>query len=178
VTDKTCIFDEPDIVSGLSARGYVTLCIGGTGFFNKQNRLGNVLPGLFDQSHWDQSLGVTDARSTENQVELAVKLVEAIPPERRVFLFINVSALHQPNCIFLDGSTRDSLESHEAALVYVDSQLPPLFAAMQRRAPVLAIICSDHGTAYGEEGYAGHRAAHEVIWTVPYTEVVLNQISK
>ncbi len=178
VTDETCIFDEPDIVSGLSSKGYATFCIGGTGFFNKQNALGNVLPGLFDQSHWDQSLGVTDARSTENQVKLAVQLVATVPPERRAFLFINVSALHQPNCIFLPGSTRDSVESHTAALVYVDGQLPPLFAAMQRRAPVLTIVCSDHGTAYGEEGYVGHRAAHEVIWTVPYTEVLLNQIPK
>ena len=178
VTDQTCIFDEPDIVSGLSRRGYMTLCIGGTGFFNKQNPLGNVLPGLFDDSYWDQSLGVTDARSTENQVNLAVKLLNAIRPERRAFLFINVSALHQPNCIFLRGSKRDSLKSHEAALAYVDSKLPPLFAAMQRRAPVLTIVCSDHGTAYGEDGYAGHRAAHEVIWTVPYTEVLLNQIPK
>ena len=175
VTDETCIFNEPDIVSGLSRRGYVTLCIGGTGFFNKQNPLGNVLPGLFDQSHWDHSLGVTDARSTENQVKLAIELLNAIPPERRVFLFINVSALHQPNCIFLQGSKRDSMESHTAALVYVDSQVPPLFAAMQKRAPVLAIVCSDHGTAYGEDGYAGHRAAHEVIWTVPYAEVLLEQ---
>ncbi|HET8780937.1 MAG TPA: STM4013/SEN3800 family hydrolase [Pyrinomonadaceae bacterium] len=176
VTDQTCIFDEPDIVSGLSGKGYATLCIGGTGFFNKQNALGNVLPGLFEQSHWDQSLGVTDARSTENQVKLAIELLNAIPKERRVFLFINVSALHQPNCIFLQGSSCDSVESHAAALVYVDSQLPPLFAAMQKRAPVLAIVCSDHGTAYGEDGYTGHRAAHEVIWTVPYAEVLLEQI--
>jgi len=86
--------------------------------------------------------------------------LEAVPLERRVFLFINVSALHQPNCIFLEGSTRDSLESHAAALCYVDSQLPPLFAAMQRRAPVLTIVCSDHGTAYGEDGFHGHRVAH------------------
>jgi hypothetical protein len=178
VTEQTCIFDESDIVGGLSKRGYATLCIGGTGFFNKQNRLGNVLPGLFDQSHWDASLGVTDARSTENQVRLAIELLEALPQERRAFLFVNVSALHQPNCIFLPGSTRDSLESHAAALAYVDSQLPPLFAAMQKRAPVLAIVCSDHGTAYGEDGYAGHRAAHEVIWTVPYAEALLEQISE
>ncbi len=176
VTDETCIFDEPEIVSGLRRKGYVTLCIGGTGFFNKQNALGNVLPGLFDESYWDRSLGVTDARSTENQAKLAVKLLEAVPLERRVFLFINVSALHQPNCIFLPGATRDSLESHAAALVYVDSQLPLLFAAIQKRAPVLTIVCSDHGTAYGEDGYVGHRAAHEVIWTVPYTEVLLDQI--
>jgi len=178
VTDKTCIFDEPDIVSGLARKGYATVCIGGTGFFNKQNQLGKVLPSLFETSHWDESLGVTHKRSTENQVNLALRLLDAIPKERRVFLFINVSALHQPNCIFLKDSTRDNLESHAAALAYVDSQLPPLFAAVQKRAPVMTIICSDHGTAYGEDGYVGHRSAHEVIWTVPYTEVLLSQIQK
>ena len=34
-------------------------------------------------------------------------------------------------------------------------------------------MCSDHGTAYGEEGYYGHRVAHPVVWTVPYAEFVL-----
>jgi|GEM_PF-4288067 hypothetical protein len=29
------------------------------------------------------------------------------------------------------------------------------------------------GTAYGEDGYHGHRLAHPVVWTVPYAEVVL-----
>jgi hypothetical protein len=47
-----------------------------------------------------------------------------------------------------------------------------LFAALRRRAPVFAIICSDHGTAYGEAGYHGHRLAHPVVWTVPYAEFV------
>jgi hypothetical protein len=59
----------------------------------------------------------------------------------------------------------------------VDRQLPPLFAALQRRAPVLAIVCSDHGTAYGEDGYHGHRLAHPVVWTVPYAEFLLPRVS-
>src|SRR5262245_46809942 len=29
---QTCVFDAPDIVTGLAARGYHTLCIGGRGF--------------------------------------------------------------------------------------------------------------------------------------------------
>jgi hypothetical protein len=175
VTEQTCVFDAADIVSGLAGRGYHTVCIGGVGFFNKLTPLGTVLPGLFAESHWDQSLGVTDARSTENQVRLARQVLGAVPRERRVFLFVNVSALHQPNCIFLPGAESDSPASQAAALAYVDGQLPPLFEALRRRAPVLVVMCSDHGTAYGEDGYLGHRAAHSVIWTVPYAEFLLSE---
>ncbi|MFO0998982.1 MAG: hypothetical protein U0936_01480 [Planctomycetaceae bacterium] len=94
-----------------------------------------------------------------------------------MFLFINVSALHQPNCMYVEGATEDSPETQLAALAYVDSQLPRLFSAMRRRADVYGIICSDHGTAYGEDGYVGHRIAHPVVWNVPYAEVFMAQES-
>jgi hypothetical protein len=174
-TEQTCILDAPDIVTGLAMRGYHTVCIGGVGFFNKASPLGQVLPGLFAESHWGPALGVTDPRSTENQVALALDRLGRLSPTQRVFLFLNVSAIHQPNCIFLEGATTDSLQSHAAALAYVDRQLPPLVDAMRRRAPLLVIICSDHGTAYGEDGYHGHRLAHPVVWTVPYAEFVLSE---
>ncbi|NMO21877.1 STM4013/SEN3800 family hydrolase, partial [Pyxidicoccus fallax] len=169
----TCVLDAPDLVTGLAARGYHTVCIGGVGFFNKRNPLGNVLPGLFAESHWSREMGVTDPRSTEHQVALAVRRLDALPREQRVFLFINVSALHQPNRHYLPGATRDSRDSHAAALEYVDSQLPPLFDALRRRGPAFCIVCSDHGTAYGEDGYTGHRLGHPVVWTVPYAEFTL-----
>jgi hypothetical protein len=38
------------------------------------------------------------------------------------------------------------------------------------------VICSDHGTAYGEDGFAGHRLAHPVVWTVPYAEFLLGEV--
>lgn len=172
-TPQTYVFDAPDIATGLAQLGYHTICIGGVGFFNKQSPLGCALPNLFDESYWDSSLGVTDPHSTENQVALAVDILDRQPKERRVFLFINVSALHQPNHIFMPGVTQDSIETHAAALAYVDRHLPPLFAAMRRRGSALVIICSDHGTAYGEDGYFGHRLAHPVVWTVPYSEFIL-----
>jgi hypothetical protein len=171
--EQTCVFDAPDIVTGLAGRGYHTLCIGGVGFFNKRSPLGNVLPGLFAESHWRPEFGVTDPRSTENQVALATDLLGRLPANRRVFLFLNVSAIHQPNYFYLKGRGPDSLESHAAALKYVDRQLPRLFRAMQSRAPVFCILCSDHGTAYGEDGYTGHRLSHPVVWTVPYAEFLL-----
>src|SRR4051812_22459437 len=82
---ETCVFDAPDIVSGLSSRGYHTACIGGVGFFNPESPLGGVLPGLFAESHWSPALGVTDPRSTENQVRLAAAILERLPKERRLF---------------------------------------------------------------------------------------------
>jgi hypothetical protein len=174
---STFVFDAPDIVTGLAGLGYHTACIGGVGFFNKRSPLGCVLPDLFAESHWDPELGVTASDSTRNQVALAERLIAGLPDERRLFLFLNVSAIHQPNHFYLRGdagvNATDTLASHGAALRYVDRHLPRVFGAMARRAPVLAIVCSDHGTAYGEDGYRGHRIAHRVVWTVPYAERLL-----
>src|SRR5262245_7434368 len=125
IMPQTCVFDAPEIVSGLAQRDYHTICIGGVGFFNRQSPLARVLPGLFAESHWSPELGVTHPRSTENQVRLAVERLGRLPKGQRVFLFVNISAIHQPNCLFLPGAERDSLESHAAALAYVDGCLPP-----------------------------------------------------
>jgi len=171
--EHTCVFDQSDIVHGLSAKNYHTVCIGGVGFFNRQSELGRVLPSLFDESHWDPTLGVTDRHSTKNQIGVALDSLSRLPNDQRVFLFVNVSALHQPNCIYLEGSASDDCATQAAALAYVDSCLPPLLDAMTSRAPVMCIVTSDHGTAYGEDGYHGHRLAHPVVWEVPYAEFVL-----
>jgi hypothetical protein len=175
-THETAVFDAPDIVAGLRARGYHTVCIGGVGFFNRLTPLGSVLPGLFDESHWSPELGVTDPRSTENQVNLALECVAKLPLAQRVFLFVNVSAIHQPNRFYLpDVPEHDSLKSHAAALEYVDTHLVRLFTKLRQRGPWFVVICSDHGTAYGEDGYTGHRLAHPVVWDVPYAEFILGE---
>jgi hypothetical protein len=116
---------------------------------------------------------VGDPHSTEYQIRLAVNVINQHTKGERFFLFINVSAIHPPNHIFLPGAEQDSRATHEAALIYVDRHLPPLFETLRRRGPCLAILCSDHGTAYGEDGYYGHRLNHPVVWTVPYTEFLL-----
>lgn len=170
---ETCVFEEANIVSGLAARGYHTVCIGGVGFFNKLTPLGCVLPGLFAESHWSPELGVTDPHSTENQIRVAVDSIDALSETRRLFLFLNVSAIHQPNCIFADA-TEDTPESMAAALSYVDGHLPTLFSALRKRGPVLCVVCSDHGNAYGEDGYHGHRLSHSTVLDVPYAEFVLD----
>ncbi|MCY9785933.1 STM4013/SEN3800 family hydrolase [Nocardiopsis sp. EMB25] len=175
---RTWTFDTPDLASGLAEAGYHTACVGGTGFFNRRSALGSVLPDLFAESHWEESFGVTDPRSFENQVARAVRIAAERPADQPLFLLLNVAALHQPNWFHLPGATRedgDTRESHAAALEYVDRHLPPLVAAMTKRRPCFAIVCSDHGTAYGEDGYTGHRLGHETVWTVPYAHAVLPQ---
>ena len=134
-----------------------------------------MLPNLFQESHWSPQLGVTEKRSTEFQIDVATKALQQVPADQRVFLFLNVSALHQPNCLYVDGTTADSPGTQAAALAYVDSQLPRLFQALQQRGAVFGILCADHGTAYGEDGYTGHRLAHPVVWNVPYAECFLPQ---
>src|SRR5262245_32764904 len=111
-TADTCVLDADNLVTGLARRGYHTICIGGVGFFNGMSPLGRVFPSLFAESYWSVELGVTDPESTANQVRLAVDKLAGLPAERRVFLFVNLSALHQPNFFYLPGAKEDSLDSH------------------------------------------------------------------
>lgn len=173
----TCTLEGATIVEGLARRGYHTICVGGVGFFNLKNPLGRAMPSLFHEQHWHPSTSVTDPHSFENQIAVVERALAVLPANRRVFTFVNVAALHQPNHFYLDGGpTRDSKESHAAALRYIDRHIPRLFVALRRgavRAPLFVIICSDHGTLYGEDGYFGHRVAHPIVTTVPYAEIVL-----
>jgi hypothetical protein len=170
--ESTFTFDEPTLPQALAARDYHTICIGGTGFFNQQNELSRVLPGLFREAHWDPSLGVACRDSATNQVARAMRSLDAAG-EQRVFLFINVSAIHQPNWFYGAEHGPDTLATHQAALVAVDQAVQPLFQRMKERRQTFVILCSDHGHAYGEDGYHGHRLGHEVVWNVPYAEFML-----
>ncbi|MFI6516120.1 STM4013/SEN3800 family hydrolase [Spirillospora sp. NPDC050679] len=169
--EGTWRFDAADLPTGLARAGYHTVCVGGVGFFNKRTALGSALPSLFAESHWEPEFGVTDPACLENQIARIEQVVGRQPADRRLFLLLNVAALHQPNHFYLDGATGDSPASHAAALRYVDRHLGRLFALLRR--PTFVIVCSDHGTAYGEDGHVGHRIGHETVWTVPYGEFVL-----
>ena len=168
---NTYIFEAPNIVQGFQNIGYQTICIGGVGFFNKKTPLSLVFPSMFAESYWEESFGVTAQHSTQFQFEKAAELLAQ--QQKKVFLFINISALHQPNYFYLNDNKNDSLESHAAALEYVDSQLPILITALKKRNQTFVICCADHGTTYGEDGYTGHRIGHEKVWDVPYLEVLV-----
>ncbi|AYF76701.1 metalloenzyme domain-containing protein [Nocardia yunnanensis] len=173
---RTFVYDTPDFVSALAGIGYHTVCLGGVGFFNKRGPMGSVLPGLFAESHWGSEFSVASPTSFEAQIACAEKVIANLPRERKLFLFVNVSALHQPNWFHLPGATReagDTRETHAAALEYVDRHIGRLFTAASSRRRCFAIVCSDHGTAYGDGGFTGHRLGHEAVWTVPYAHFFL-----
>jgi Sulfatase len=172
--EQTWVFEQAEVVAALASQGYHTLCLGGVGFFNRRSALGNVLPNLFHEAHWRPEFGVTEPDSLSHQLDQLATSLAALGNTRPLFTFLNVSAMHQPNRHYLPGATEDSWESHAAALSYVDRHFPRLMTLLQSRGrPCLVIMCSDHGTAYGEDGLAGHRLGHEVVWTVPYAQFLL-----
>ncbi|MFO0845187.1 MAG: STM4013/SEN3800 family hydrolase [Gemmataceae bacterium] len=171
----TFVFRGVDnVLAGFRSLGYRTLCVGGVGFFNKKNPLGHFLPGFFDESVWSPALSVTARDSTANQVRVATGWLETLRADELALLFVNVSATHPPHAMYLPGATSDSVASQSAALQYVDTCLPPLFAALRRRGPCFCLVMADHGEAHGEDGRFGHRIAHPTVTTVPYAHFVLD----
>ena len=172
-SDKTFVFEEASFPQALAARGYHTFCIGGVGFFNKETALSSSLTDLFEHSFWHRNMGVSNQNSTYCQVEQALTVLKELSDTDRVMMFINISATHKPTYKYVKGASADSFETQLAALKYVDSQLEPLLEKFQSRGKTLAILCADHGEAFGEDGYFGHRLNHPVVITVPYTEFIL-----
>ena len=169
----TLVLDAPCLISASRAAGYRAICIGGTSFFNPRDPLGAVLPRLFDEAHWSREMGVASRSASARQFTLAAERLAAFPPAQRILLFINASATHPPTRIFVRGARSESARTQLAALVELDRHLPLLVDALRARGGAVGIVCSDHGTCFGEDGYLGHRLAHDKVWTVPYAEVDL-----
>lgn len=169
----TFTFDEATLPEALAARGYHTVCVGGVGFFNGRSALGSALPSLFAERYWSPATGVTAPRSAERQFRRAADALGRVGEGRRAFVFVNVSATHTPTWPYVPGATRDSTETQRAALRSVDASLGVLIGALRARGPSLVVLCADHGTCFGDDGYWGHRVAHPAVWTVPYAELLL-----
>lgn len=172
---QSWVFEQATLPEALAARGYATICIGGTAFFNRQNALGSVLPGLFQQAFWQPNMGVRSKDSARIQVGKALKAMHELAPGQRLFLFLNLSATHAPTHIYLPGARHESIQTQAAALEYAEPYLVELLTAFGRRGRFLAIFCGDHGEALGEEGYWGHRLGHASVWTVPYAEALIER---
>jgi hypothetical protein len=174
IVPETYTFEGVDnLLAGFHALGYRSFCIGGVGFFNKRNPLGQVLPGYFQESVWSPAMSVATPDSTAVQVSEAVAWLATLGREERFFLFVNISATHPPHAHYLPGAQRDCLASQAAALAYVDTQLPPLFRALREHGETFCLFMSDHGEAHGEDGRFGHRLAHPTVTTVPYAHFIL-----
>lgn len=167
-------FSGSTIMEGLEQAGYETWCVGGVSFFDKRTDLGRVFPGMFRKSWWKPAFGCAVKNSTGNQADFILRKLDAVKDEQRIFLYLNVDAIHYPNFFYLEGAHQDSLDSHKAALRYADQELGRLFEGWRsRKRPAFVICLSDHGTCYGEDGCQFHGINHPAVNTVPYKHFVL-----
>ena len=167
-------FRGSTIMEGLEKEGYDTWCVGGVAFFDKRSDLGKVFPGYFNKSYWNPSFGCAVKNSTTNQVDFLLKKIEKAEEDKRIFLYLNIDAIHYPNYFYLEGARQDSVKSHGAALRYVDGELGRLFEGWRnKRGGAFVICCSDHGTCYGEDGCQFHGINHLAVNTVPYKHFFL-----
>lgn len=167
-------FSGSTIMEGLEKDGYDTWCVGGVAFFDKRSDLGRVFPSYFQKSYWNPSFGCPVKDSTKNQVDFILRKLAEADAERHIFLYLNVDAIHYPNYFYLEGASNDSIQSHAAALRYVDGELGRLFTEWKRqRGSTFVICCSDHGTCYGEDGCLFHGVNHPAVNTIPYKHFFL-----
>lgn len=167
-------FAGSTIMEGLEQEGYDTWCVGGVAFFDKRSDLGKVFPGYFKKSYWNPSFGCAVKNSAKNQVDFLLKKIDQAGTEQKIFLYLNIDAIHYPNYFYLEGARQDSIESHGAALRHVDGELGRLFEGWkEKRGGAFVICCSDHGTCYGEDGCQFHGINHPVVNTVPYKHFFL-----
>jgi Sulfatase len=174
VTPSTFVFDEASFPEALRGRGYRTVCIGGVGFFSSRNAISSQLPALFAESYYRPGFGP----GRVDAVKLQVKKAQQILTETSglSFVFLNIAATHQPTRAFVDGAKADSVETQAAALHRADSHLAPLLQQIGSRGsnrPTILIVCSDHGDAFGEDGFWGHRLSHRTVLDVPYAHRIL-----
>lgn len=171
--EKSFAFEGATFIHGLEKVDYETICIGGVAFFNKRSDIGKVFPSMFKQSYWNPSFSCSVKESTDNQIDFAIKKLKEFQNDKRIFMYINIDAIHYPNYFYLDGAKDDNIDTHAAALRYVDSRLPKLFHAFKERNKTFVIACSDHGTCYGEDGYMFHGLNNDIVNTVPYKHFIL-----
>lgn len=171
VDPGTFVFDAPSLLAGLVQHGYRTVCVGGVTYFSRETPLGSVLPDLFDEDHWRPEFCSPEPDSTRHQVDEALGLACKYE-DRRLFLFINVSATHVPHGHYL-GQSEDTWASQAAALAYADEHLGRLVAGLTSTKRWLIIICADHGDAFGEDGYHGRGIAHPTVMNVPFAATLL-----
>lgn len=173
VPEGSFAFEGATFIEGLSKVGYQTICVGGVAFFNKRSDIGRVLPSFFQKSYWNPSFGCPVKESFDNQIRFIKRKVEEIDVNQRICMYLNIDTIHYPNYFYLEGAKEDNKETHAKALHYVDERIDTLFDIFKKRGKTLVILCSDHGTCYGEDGYEFHCVSHEVVYTVPYEHFVI-----
>ncbi len=173
---KSFAFDGATWIQGLEKVGYDTLCIGGVSFFDNRSDIGKVFPAMFKESYWHPSFSCIVKESPDNQIDFAVKKIQQKPVEQRIMMYMNIDAIHYPSHFYVEGAGKgDNTYTHAAALQYVDARIETLIDAFRKRSNTFVILCSDHGTCYGEDGKFFHSFNHEITNTIPYMDFVVKK---
>lgn len=164
-TKRTGIFKmkrPSGICSYFATKGFKTIGIGGVSWFNPENENSTFWKGMFHEYYWMPCFSENYLDGFRQQIEL-LKNIEFLENN---FIFINVSATHEP---FMEYG--NSKKGQGKALQYVDKYINNLLHLVTT--PVKMIITSDHGNCFGEDGMWGRGFYHEKIMEVPmaYLEI-------
>ncbi|ENJ1840343.1 STM4013/SEN3800 family hydrolase [Salmonella enterica] len=169
-------FDDATWIKSLENKGYQTICIGGVSFFNNRSGMGKVFPSMFKESYWHPRFACTVKESMDNQIHYIQKIMAERAGSQPVMMYINIDTIHYPNHFYVeDAAPGDTVETHAAALRYIDARIDGLLNIFrQTGGETFVIVCSDHGTCYGEDGKYFHSFNHPIVNTVPYMHFLLS----
>jgi hypothetical protein len=161
-----------NIIDGFRRLGYLTIGTGSVGWFDPNLMTSRPLIRPFDRYYY-----AGDHFSLRKQVDFVMQ--ETRDVDQPLFVFINVGETHQP--YWHDGAQweidkgpcRSFEEGNDAAecrwkqracLEFVDATLAPV---LERFENANALVCADHGDAWGEDGQWGHGFNHPKVFEVP-----------
>jgi hypothetical protein len=162
-----------NVVSGLRDAGYQTIGAGAMNWF-QQTAL----------TCWFERFCFTDTNA-DAQIDFVLSEVDASRP---FFAFINFGETHDPfqyrgkvgksphpvQSRLMEwppvesgpvGRDSEAYWHQVEAVEFLDSRLPRLFDALPGH--TVAVVCGDHGEAFGEDGFWGHAVNHPKVLEVP-----------
>ena len=175
----TFVFDTPDLVSGLAAVGLPHGVRRRRGLLQQAGparlRPARPVPGEPLGAGVRRGLAAPPSRT---QVARAEQVVAELPAEQRLFLFVNVSALHQPNWFHLPGATpRDGRHPGRRTPPRWSTSTGTSGGCSPRRAPAAPASPSSAPTTAPPTATTATPATasgHEAVWTVPYAHFFLD----
>jgi hypothetical protein len=166
-----------NIVDGFKRLGYLTLGTGTMGWFDPAADTSHSLICEFERYFF------TPRPRSQNGLKQQLGWVQGelaqAPPERPVFLFMNIGETHVPYhypgapwerpspCVPFreEGNSATECRRRQTACAeYVDGLLGDLLAAFDG---ANILVCADHGDAWGEDGLWGHCISHPKVLEVP-----------
>ncbi len=161
-----------NIIDGFRRLGYLAIGTGSVGWFDPNLMTSRPLIRPFDKYYY-----AGDHFSLRKQVDFVMTETDGV--EQPLFVFINVGETHQPYWYqgaqwevdkgpcrsFEEGNDADECRwKQRACLEFVDTELAPL---LERFENANALVCADHGDAWGEDDQWGHGFNHPKVFEVP-----------